>query len=254
MRQLLILILIALTAKTYSQQTKKTSQLKLLHIFYYDLNNDGTTDTIMLSSSLDGDWRFEVWRFNKITIKLSGYKKQSFIAKEYWTNFDRWFIDSNKNAVKTELILVKKADKHAVILLWGGLDGAGYGNEFSIINIENNKSKMVFDPDFNPSKNHNIDIECPTKLIDLENNGRLCFIYRNIFEFYRVLKKGKVGTYSPFFVYPVDDSCKLSKPLTIAYNKKHYVFAGFRYNESIEVYYPNDGSQPRILKKRNVSQ
>jgi hypothetical protein len=85
-------------------------------------------------------------------------------------------------------------------------------------------------------------IEAPISLEDLDGDGRLEFIYRQIFEYYRQLDSldGDWGTYSPYFVYTVDDSCVLNKPLTIYYSQAHYVFAGFNYDENIPVFYPKD--------------
>jgi hypothetical protein len=127
------------------------------------------------------------------------------------------------------------------------MDGAGYRSEFSIINIENNDIKMVFDP-LNDNK-HELDIECPETLTDVENNGRLCFIYKTLTEFYEQAKAGDIATYTPYFVYPVDDTCKLSKPLMKKYNERHYVFAGCNSSEKIKIFYPKSGRKPSVWKK-----
>ncbi len=240
MRNYLLLILLVTNISAWSQKPQKTTVYKTIRTLYTDLNNDGKMDMIILSDNgLDGS-------FNRITIKLAGFQKQSFKAKQYWANFDSLFLKRNKNLVHSNLLFIKKTNKHTAILLWGGLDGAGYGIEFSIINIENNKVKMVFDP--GNSKNDAIDVECPTSLVDLKGDGRLCFIFKGIGEFDKILKHGKTGSYTPYWVYPVYDSCKLNKPLTKAYNEKHYVFAGYDYSENISIYYPDNGGKPRIWK------
>src|SRR5882724_2391193 len=63
----------------------------------------------------------------------------------------------------------------------------------------------------------------------------LNLLYRQIFEYNGQpdTLNGRTRTYSPYFVYTVDSNCVLNKPLTIRYNQVHYVFAGFKYDESI---------------------
>lgn len=176
---------------------------------------------------------------------MSGTKKIVFKAKGSWAEIDNWFLDSNKNAVKSKIIFIKKTEKHSVILLSGGTDAAGYGGEFSIINIENNNIKMVFD-----HSDDTIDVELPSKLIDLEGDGRLCFIFKDFIELYKEVKGGKIGTYCPYFVYPVDNDCGLNKAFTKSYNQKYYVFAGFNNSEEIKIFYPNNKRlKPRVWKK-----
>jgi hypothetical protein len=215
---------------------------------FTDLNNDNIIDTIILSSSLEQNGSF-----NRISILMSGVKRKTFIAKDSWTIVDKWFLDSNKNVLQTNLLFFKKTDKHAVILLFGILDGAGYRGEFSMINIENNNIKMVFD---HTDTGGVYDVEDPVALTDLENNGRLCFIYKGIGEFDGYSNKisqekgmPDIGTYTPYFVYPISDTCHLDKPLTKKYNEDHYVFAGYNYSEKIRILYPrNKKLKPRIYK------
>jgi len=61
-----------------------------------------------------------------------------------------------------------------------------------------------------------------------------------------------IGSYAPFFVYPVENNCKLNKPLMKQYNEEHYVFAGYDYNEKLRIRYPKNGSKPTLLKKRRL--
>jgi len=235
MRKYLLFILLIACINAWSQKTKKVAAYKTIKTLYTDLNNDGKIDTIILSDNgSDGD-------FNRITVKLAGFQKKTFKAKQYWASFDSLFLKKDKNLVHSNLLFIKKTDKHAAILLSGGTDGAGYSIEFSIINIENNRVKMVFDHDDDV-----VDVELPTELTDLENNGRLDFVYRITFQCSTTIKKGMICAYSPYFVYPVDDSCKLNKPLMKAYNIKHYVFDGYKYSEDIKIYYPNNNGRPSI--------
>lgn len=237
MRNYLLFVLLVTNISVWSQKPKKIGVYKTIKTLFTDLNNDGKIDTIILSDNgSDGS-------FNRITLKLAGFQKQSFKAKQYWADFDTLFLKKNKNLVHSNLLFVKKTDKHTAILLSGGTDGAGYCIEFSIINIENNQVKMVFD-----HTNDAVDVELPTELTDLENNGRLDFIYRITFQCTTVLKKGMVCAYSPYYVYTVDDSCKLNKPLMKAYNLKHYIFDGYEYSENISIYYPNDNSRPSLWR------
>ena len=204
-----------------------------------DVNGDSKTDTIIISSSLNSPAFF-----NKVSIALAGFKKHVFIAKDMWTDVDETFLRANKNAVASNAFFLKKTALHAVILLFGELDGAGYRGEFSIINIESNNVKMVFD--------HSDDgIELPKTLTDLEQNGRLCFVYTALHEFDGYDKKSDsdIGTYTPYFVYPVTDNCKLDKPLTKKYNQDNYVFAGFNYSEKVRVLYPRKKGRFSIYKK-----
>jgi len=240
MKKYLIFLFLVSVFNAFGQKSIKPHYRKLKTI-YADLNNDGKPDTIILSSSSIGESFF-----NKISITLSGLQKRTFIAKDSWTTVDKWFLDSNKNMVNTKLIFLKKTGKQSVILLFGELDGAGERGEFSIINIENNNIKMVFD-DYGK-----IDVDSPTKLISLKNDDRLDFIYRNINEFDEQTKDAMIGSYAPFFVYPVDDSCKLNKTLMKKYNEEHYVFAGFNYNEKLRIRYPNNCGKPTLLKKRRL--
>jgi hypothetical protein len=240
MKKYLTFLFLVSVFNAFGQKNIKPHYRKLKTI-YTDLNNDGKPDTIILSSSLTGEAFF-----NKITINIPGLKSRTFVAKDSWTTVDKWFLDSNKNTVKTELIFLKKTEKQSVILLFGELDAAGERGEFSIINIENNNIKMVFDDD------GKIDVDYPTKLISLKNDARLTFIYRNINEFDEQVKNAMIGSYAPFFVYIVNDSCKLDKPLMKRYNEEHYVFAGYQYSEKIRIRYPTNGGKPSIWKKRRL--
>jgi len=241
MKKTATLICLVFATVVYGQTAKKTVHFNLIKTILTDINDDGKIDTITISSSLK-----EKDCFNRISISLAGFKKQTFRAKYYWSAVDKLFLDSNKNAANTKLLFLKKTDKHAVILLFSELDGAGYRGEFSMINIENNNIKMVFD-----HSDDGIDVEVPKKLADLENNGRLCFIYCGIgeFESYSAKYNADIGSYQPRFVYPVSDTCKLDKVLMKKYNEDHYVFAGYDYNDKVRILYPRNGGKPRIWKK-----
>jgi hypothetical protein len=213
-------------------------------VFTADLNNDGIPDTITLVSSI-GDTA----TFDTIAISIARFGRQVFHAADAaspWTRVDDWFLDSNKNALPTNKFFLGRGKTQSVLLLFGELDGAGDRDDFSIMNIENNRAKMVLN-----QNERRLYVEAPISLGDLDGDGRLEFVYRQIFEFNGQpdTLNGKIGTYSPYFAYTVDSNCVLNKPLTIRYNQEHYVFAGFKYDESIEVFYPNDKSKPRLWKR-----
>lgn len=209
-------------------------------VFTTDLNNDKIPDTITLISSTKDSATFD-----KISISLAGYKKQTFHSSTPWVTVDDWFLDSNRNAIPTNKFFLVKAPLQSVLLLFGDLDGAGDREDFSIINIENNTAKLVLN-----QKQRKLYIESPLSLKDIDGDGRFEFVYRQIFEYNGQPDTlgGKIGTYSPYLVYTVDSNCVLNKPLTTWYNQQYYVFAGFKYDESIEVFYPNDHSKPRLWK------
>jgi len=235
MRKYLILLFLLFAINVWGQ--RPNPRYRKLKTIYADLNNDGQPDTITLSSSLKAESFF-----NKITIILSGSHKRNFIAKDSWTLVDKWFLDSNKNASNSNLVFLKKTKKQSVILLFGESYGSGERGEFSIINIENNNIRMVFDDD------GKLNVELPATLISLKNDDRLDFIYSNIHEDNGELKNAMIGTYSPFFVYPVKDTCELNKPLMKKYNEEHYVFAGYKNSDKVRILYPKNDAQPRIFK------
>jgi hypothetical protein len=207
-----------------------------------DLNHDGKPDTVRISSNLT-----EKDYFNKISVTLAGYKKQTFYAKDKWTTVDKEFLRSNKNAVPTRLLFLKKTPKHAVILLFGVLDDAGYREEFSIVNIENNTVKMVLRGD-----DQHTDVEIPETLSELNRDERLCFVYRDYGERIKETPKGSIGTYNPFAVYPVDDSCIVNDELTKKYNQEHYIYPDGKYSGEILIFYPRNGGKPSVYKGKDL--
>ena len=245
MKNLIVFFFMLPALATFAQSSKIKQPYRITRTLVADLNNDHRPDTIRLISNL-ADWN----SFNRISISLNGYGKTTFKARDYWTVVDSDFLAENKNAIHTKLLFLKSTRVHAVILLFGALDGAGYRAEFSIINIEKNKVKMVFDA-LNDG-NDEPDIEAPLELTDLAHDGRLCFAYTTLHEYSKQVKlngkTGMLGSYTPMLVYRVDDSCKLNKPLSKAYMEKNYVFAGFNYSETIDIFYPDDRSKPKIWK------
>ena len=237
MKSLLLTISLAISIVAFAQKSKKNVRYNHFKTFYVDLNNENKIDTIILSSSLP-----DKSAFNRISISMSGAKKATFKAKHQWAEIQPEFLSANKNMVQSKHLFIKKTNIHTVIIVSGGEDGAGYGEEFSIINIEHNNIKMVFDYSFDDSApdSVDVDIEIPAKLIDIENNKRLCFIYSHYNEVYKKVKGGMIGTYQPYYVFPVADNFKCSDSLTKAYNIKHYIYVDHKHLGEIEIFYPNN--------------
>lgn len=242
----LSIIFLTISITAFAQTVKKNIIYNHFQTFYIDLNNDNKTDTITLSSSLP-----EKTSFNRIIISMSGAKKATFKAKDKWAEINQEFLDSNKNLVKSKNIFIKKTKIHTVIIISGGTDAAGYGGEFSIINVENNNIKMVFDYGIDDKADSiDVDIEIPIKLVDLENNDRLCFIYTHYGEVYKPTNGGMIGTYHPFYVFPVADEYKYNEALSKTYNQKHYIYVGSEHKGKIEIFYPdNKKLKPHLWKK-----
>lgn len=240
MKKLLLFVHILISVSLYAQTRK---DYKLIKRYLVDLNNDGRVDIITLRSSLK-----EKGLFNQVTISITGFKKQTFNARYSWTFIDKHFLNVNKNALNSEDIYIKKTKLQSVILLFGTLDGAGYREEFSIINVENDSVKMVFGKS---NQNSEFEVQNPITLGTLNYGERLNFVFRYIGEFGAYIKErnADVSTYIPYFVYTISNDCKLNKPLMKKYNQKHYVFAGYEFSEKIQILNPRNGSKPSVYKK-----
>ncbi|HEY4325932.1 MAG TPA: hypothetical protein VGN20_18225 [Mucilaginibacter sp.] len=245
MKNLLLTIFLIISTAAFAQTHKKNVGYSHFKTFYIDLNNDNKIDTIILSSSLP-----DKTSFNRISISMSGTKTTTFTAKDHWVEIDTEFLASNKNLVKSKNIFIKKTKIHTAIIIFGVLGPAGYREEFSIINIENNNIKMVFDHGFGDHTDSiDVDIEIPAKLIDLENNDRLCFVYSDYKELYKSVSGGYIGTYAPFYVFPVTDDYKDNEALSKTYNEKHYIYVDSKHQGKIEIFYPdNKKLKPRLWK------
>jgi hypothetical protein len=248
--QLKLLILMALsTLASFGQKVTFRPVETIIAL----LNSDTVLDTISLSSSFDGF--LEAYKFDKLTIHLSG-SKNIFIARKFWTQIDTDFLKTNKNLLSSSRIFSKKNGEQTVILLFGKLYGAGGRNEFSIINIMDNKAKMVFDRLGNETN-----VGLPITLADLDSNGTLDFVYTHFRESIPIFKtdlppgdhkaweNGTFSMYCPFWVHTVDSACSLNKKLTVSYNERHYVFAGFEHSSKIAVYKPANNGKIRACKR-----
>ncbi len=207
------------------------------------LNNDNLLDTVVLSNALT-----EKDSFNKISVSIAGFDKQTFVTKYAWTMVDTSFLKENINDISSNDFFVKKTNEQTTLLFFGWVSGAGYRDQFSIINIADNKIQMVFD-DLG-----DIDVAIPVSLTDLDHDGKLDFVFTAFREESppptNFKMEGTFESYCPFWVYTVDANCKLNKVLTKNYNEENYVFAGFGYDEGIEVFVPSKGGQKRACKRK----
>src|SRR3972149_1342566 len=169
MQKHILSLLILFSISFYCLGQTDTVAFKKLEVIVTDLNNDNLADTIILGSSLKDSLMFNnIPAFNKISISVTGFSKQIFIAKISWNTivgYDTIFLAKNKNSVDSKKIFISKTKKQSVILLFGYLSGAGYRDEFSIINITNNKVQMVFD-----YLRKELDVAIPTTIKDLDKD------------------------------------------------------------------------------------
>jgi hypothetical protein len=210
-------------------------------VFTTDLNNDSIPDTIALRT-LAHDTSF----YDSITISLTNYGKQSYKTPHAWFREDERFQVFNVNALPTDRFFLARNKQQSVLVLFGYNYEDGRG-AFDIINIENNSIKRVFD-----QEQRKISVDFPEIVKDLDSNGRFDFAYAGITEADDCPEKlhGCITSYNPAFVYTVDDSCVLNKPLMKKYNQDTYVFAGYEYNGSIKVFCPSGKGKCRLWKNR----
>src|SRR5690348_7066749 len=105
--------LMSLLATTFSLAITSHISPQQVETILIDLNGDKRNDTITLTSNL----RDESF-FNTVTISLSGFKKQSFVAKNGWTTIDSFFLLNNKNSCKSNRIFVSVSKTYSTILLF----------------------------------------------------------------------------------------------------------------------------------------
>ncbi len=199
-----------------------------------DLNNDQKSDTLSVyMPPLEGN----PGTFGRITVSLGNKGRNTFKAQDIWDKVDNEFAKRNINAIPSELVFIRKEPKQTYILLFGFAYGSGR-EEISIIRIKDNKIEILFD---NP-------LEEPIKFADLDNDGEAELIARAPPEIYSIDEKTKagIGAYSPFIVFKLNSVMYTDKKLTEQYNKQHYVWAGYKYNENIKVRYPEKG-KPEII-------
>jgi hypothetical protein len=239
---LLLCLFIAFTA--LGQHAPKL-KYKTIKTYVTDLNSDNRADTVTISSSVKEDDAF-----NRVAVSLAGYGTKKFIAKYEWTLVDTDFLARNKNAINSKFLYIKKSRRQSAILLFGVLDGAGYREEFSIINVENNAARLVFG---NRKEDDDIDVEIPIAVKPLAGNNRLCFIFTGYNEVISQSNNpaGDIVSYVPFTVYTIDEKCMMNKRLTKQYNQQHYVFAGYGYDERVRIFRPKNGGKPRVWKGKD---
>lgn len=210
--------------------------------FFVDLNDDGIPDTIFLSRP-----RLQYHIFTAITLSIRGHAKQTFTVADTsqpWTDFDENFTEADSNAVQTRQFLLRKAKSHALLVLSGYLYETGPRQGLTIIKLVHGNAKLVFD-----QIPQHFDLES-VDLRDLDHDGRFELLAGHMFEFgaNSDTLDGKIGPYNPMYVYTIDDSFFLNKPLMKKYNEEHSVFAGYERTDRIKVWYPNSRGRPRLWK------
>jgi uncharacterized DUF497 family protein len=230
-----ILYLVAFTFAEAQEKDIQNDMYSPLETIITDLNKDSKPDTLSIYlPPVEGD----PGQFRKLNISLGSYGRNTFTAKDVWDDVDTCFLKENANAVKSKRVFIRKEKDQTLILLFGFAYSSGR-EEISIISIRNNKMEFLFDNQ----------LEEPIQFIDLDNDNNAELICQNPPEIYTTDTKTKadIGTYSPFLAYKLDKALYLDKKLTEQYNKQHYVWAGYKYNENTKVRYPKDG-KPEIIK------
>jgi hypothetical protein len=215
-------------------------------IYTVDLDGDGINDTVALTPAASDTNPF----FSAITLAINGHPGQTFTVTDTtqpWTDIDDGFADADSNAAGTRQFFLRRTQSYALLLLFGYIGETGREG-FSIIRIHNNEAKMVLD-----KASQHLPIENVDFLRDLDGDGRFELATDYTIEFDGLAHEGLdglIGPYSPTYIFTIDDSCFLNKPLMKKYNKENYLFAGYEFSDGIKVYYPNDRSKkPRLWKK-----
>jgi len=200
-----------------------------------DLNGDTKNDTIRLYLKPAAD---DPGQYTKITISLDG-RRITYKAKDSWDRIDKAFKTSNKNSVASDYVFIHKEKEQSYIILFGFPYGAGR-EEISIIKVSGRKIEMLFDNALGE----------PISIADLDGDGNAEFIIQYPPEIYKDAQKGQIGTYSPYLAYSLTPIFDIKKALSEEYNRKHYVWAGMERDPDIQVFYPNDGSKPKLNKSK----
>lgn len=198
-----------------------------------DLNADTINDTIALyQTPVEGDPGI----FTKMNVSVNG-RRMTFHAKDAWDAVDDSFAKANNNAVQSKNAFVYKENEQSFIVLFG-YPYPSSREEILILRVNSRNMDIVF---------HNA-IEEPLKIADINNDGHAELITQAVPEYYKATENGFIGTYSPYIVYTLSPGFAIDKTLTEKYNREHYIWEGMKYNDQIKVYYPNDGSKPKLLK------
>ncbi|MCW4469068.1 hypothetical protein OGH69_08845 [Flavobacterium sp. MFBS3-15] len=195
-----------------------------------DLNADTVNDTIILyQTPVEGDPGL----FTKMNVSVNG-RRMTFFAKNAWDEIGFYLAETGQNAVLSKNAYVHKEGIQSYIFLFGFPYGSGREEVF-ILKVKGRNMDIIF---------HN-KLEELQRVSDLDNDGHAEMIVRRSPQFLTV--EEDIGTYSPFIIYSLENF-SVNKSLTEKYNKEHYIWEGIEYNDQIEVYYPNDGSKPKLLK------
>ncbi|MEL1245391.1 hypothetical protein AAEO56_14040 [Flavobacterium sp. DGU11] len=234
MKKLLLLSCLFLAICSRAQDVQRLNATYTpAEIIITDLNADSQNDTISLYELPAADG---LGKFKKMNVSVNG-RRMTFFAKDAWDGIDDSFAKENNNAVKSKLAFVYKEKEQSFILLFGYPYPAAREEVF-ILCIKGRNMDIVF---------HN-KIEEPLRMADINNDGRAELITQATPVFLSTDAKGLTGSYSPYLVYSLSPAFGIDKTLTEKYNREYYVWAGMRYSDAIKVFYPNDGSKPKIIK------
>lgn len=191
------------TTSITSTTSSTSTHTQQVAIYTTNLNDDAIPDTLRLYSSTGNTSEYD-----SIAVTLAGYETLAYHTKDPWTKIDDWFQDSALNQLPTRRLLLSRWKAQTVLLLFGSPDEVGNGSNFCIINIENNKIRLVLD-----QSQRQLGIEVPCRLTDLDGNGRPEFIYTQTGECIMDTLDGSVCSYIPYHIYTVGNNCELNKPL-----------------------------------------
>jgi hypothetical protein len=227
---LLLLVSVCCHAQDIQRQNATYSPVATI---ITDLNADNRNDTISAYGRPVGN---DHGKFTKLTVSIDG-RRITYTAKGAWDTVYTSFSKVNKNDVDSPYVFVHKESECSYVLLFG-YEYAGGPEEFSILKIKGRQQEMLFDNK----------LGYPKLLTDLDNDGRAELVAQTVPVILKADAKGMTETYSPFIVYNLSPAFDIDKTLTEKYNLGHYVWAGIKPNNTIEVFYPNDGSKPKLIK------
>ena len=213
---------------------------RLLESVSSDLNGDGKPDSIFLYRSVEYDQSGEPGSFETIEIKLADGKHKTLTARDTWHKVDMTFRKNNPISCASDYLFIHSGKEETYLLLFGFPYGSGR-DEFTIIRITGDKIDPVFDAK----------LDDPLLLKDFDGDGNAELLGRNSYELYieRNDIDADIGTYSPFYIFRLDNPVICDWELTTAYNREHYIWIGPRYDENIEIVYPRDGSKPYLREE-----
>jgi hypothetical protein len=234
-----IAIIFSVTSCSNTDKTSsKTSDNKVIKQYLVDLNGDNSIDTITLTDpELSGDPGV----FKKISITGKNIEPFELKAKYSWDAIPELFY-KKENAINSDLVYVKRHLHSSYIMLAGHLYGTGL-EDFALIAISDNKSKLLTKKEFN-------DVSL---IADLNNDNHLDIVLNPTWsEGIGTIDSLDAGilSYAPYYVYSLNpDTLKLDTTLTRTYNQQNYTWAGLKDIKDIFVIYYHKTKTYEIWEK-----